>query len=115
MIYLHKKSNLIMFHPKIYTVESVTSGHPDKVCDQISDAILDECLKHDPKSRVAVESFGGHGFLVIGGEITSNAKVNYKKIAENIYKEIGYRDKLKIAVNVSRQSPDIAQGVDTGG
>ncbi|MBI2591207.1 MAG: methionine adenosyltransferase [Candidatus Brennerbacteria bacterium] len=104
-----------MFHPKTYTVESVTNGHPDKVCDQISDAILDECLKQDSKSRVAVESFGGHGFLVIGGEVTTNAKVNYKKIAENVYREIGYRDNLKIAVNVSQQSPDIAQGVDTGG
>lgn len=104
-----------MLHLKTYTVESVTSGHPDKICDQISDAILDECLKQDPKSRVAVESFGGHGFLVIGGEVTTNAKINYKKIAENVYRGIGYKDKLKIVVNVSQQSPDIAQGVDTGG
>ncbi len=100
---------------KIYTVESVTSGHPDKVCDQISDAILDECLKNDPKSRVAVESFGGHGLLVIGGEITTNSKVDFEKIARNVYKNIGYKDDLKIDCNIAYQSPDIAQGVDTGG
>ncbi len=98
-----------------YTVESVTSGHPDKVCDQISDAILDACLKQDPKSRVAVETFGSHGHLVLGGEITTEAKVNYKKIAENVYKKIGYGKKLDIQVFIVEQSPDIAQGVDTGG
>ncbi len=100
---------------KIYTVESVTSGHPDKVCDQISDAILDECLKGDPKSRVAVENFGGHGLLVIGGEITTNSEVDFEKIARDVYREIGYKDDLKINCNVVCQSPDIAQGVDTGG
>ena len=67
----------MVFTPKIYTVESVTSGHPDKICDQISDAVLDECLRQDPRSRVAVETFGGHGLLVVCGEVTSNAKVNY--------------------------------------
>lgn len=100
---------------KIYTVESVTSGHPDKVCDQISDVILDECLTQDPKSRVAVESFGGHNLLVIGGEITTKAKVDFEKIAKNIYKNIGYEDDLKIITNITYQSPDIAQGVDKGG
>ncbi len=105
-----------MFHtPKIYTVESVTSGHPDKVCDEISDAILDECLRQDPKSRVAVEVFGGHGLLVVGGEVTTTAKVNYEEIARRVYRDIGYTDDLKVIVNVSEQSPDIAQGVDTGG
>lgn len=93
----------------------MTSGHPDKVCDQISDAILDECLRQDPKSRVAVESFGGHGMLVIGGEITSGAKVNFEEIAREVYKNIGYTQELKIIANVVQQSPDIAQGVDTGG
>lgn len=98
-----------------YTVESVTCGHPDKVCDQISDAILDACLKQDPKSRVAVETFGSHGHLVLGGEITTKAKVNYKKIASDVYKKIGYTKKLDIQVFIVEQSPDIAQGVDTGG
>jgi S-adenosylmethionine synthetase len=105
----------MIYKSKMHTVESVTSGHPDKICDQISDAILDACLAKDPNSRVAVESFGGHGFLVIGGEVTTKAKVNFKKIAEKVYREIGYRDKLKVKVNVVCQSPDIAQGVDTGG
>jgi len=100
---------------KVYTVESVTSGHPDKMCDQISDAILDECLAQDPKSRVAIESFGGHNLLLIGGEITTSANVDFKKIAENVYRKIGYQDDLKIIINVTSQSPDIAQGVDTGG
>jgi len=104
-----------MFTPKTYTVESVTSGHPDKVCDQISDACLDACLAQDPKSRVAVEAFGGHGFLIIGGEVTSNAKVDYEAIARKVYKDIGYNQDLKIMVNVVQQSPDISQGVNTGG
>jgi S-adenosylmethionine synthetase len=104
-----------MFVPKTYTVESVTSGHPDKVCDQISDAILDACLEQDPKSRVAVESFGGHGFVVIGGEVTTNAKVDYEAIAKKVYQDIGYKQELKFLINICQQSPDIAQGVDTGG
>ncbi len=104
-----------IYSPKIYTVESVTSGHPDKVCDQISDAVLDECLRQDPKSRVAVESFGSHGTLVMGGEVTTNAKVGYENIARNVYKNIGYDDNLKIITRVVEQSPDIAMGVDTGG
>lgn len=102
-------------HNDNYTVESVTNGHPDKVCDQISDAILDACLAQDPKSRVAVECFGGHGSLVIGGEITTLAKVDYEKIAREVYKDIGYTDNLEISVNIVTQSPDIAMGVDTGG
>lgn len=101
--------------PKIYTVESVTSGHPDKICDQISDAILDECLRQDIKSRVAIETFGCHGILIIGGELTANAKVNFKKIARQVYRDIGYKDNLKIITNVIQQSPDIAQGVNNGG
>lgn len=105
-----------MFHtPKIYTVESVTSGHPDKVCDEISDAVLDECLRQDPKSRVAIETFGSHGLLVVGGEVTTSAKVDYEAIARRVYRDIGYTDELKIIVNVIEQSPDIAQGVDVGG
>ncbi|MEK7190358.1 MAG: methionine adenosyltransferase [Patescibacteria group bacterium] len=102
-------------HNNNYTVESVTSGHPDKICDQISDAILDAYLAIDPKSRVAVETFGGHGKLVIGGEVTSKGKVDYVKIARDVYRDIGYNDELEISAHIVTQSPDIALGVDTGG
>jgi S-adenosylmethionine synthetase len=102
-------------HNNNYTVESVTSGHPDKICDQISDAILDAYLALDPKSRVAVETFGGHGNLVIGGEVTSGGKVDYVQIARDVYKNIGYDDKLEISAHIVTQSPDIAMGVNTGG
>lgn len=104
-----------MFTPKIYTVESVTSGHPDKICDQISDAVLDACLKDDPESRVAIETFGAHGLLVIGGELTTKTEVNYSSIADKVYRDIGHEDNLEIITRVVKQSPDIAQGVDNGG
>ncbi len=100
---------------KTYTVESVTSGHPDKICDQISDAILDECLRQDPMSRVAVETFGSHGHLIIGGEVTTTANVPYENIGRKLYRDIGYTNKLNVQVFISEQSPDIAQGVNTGG
>jgi S-adenosylmethionine synthetase len=106
---------MINFIPKTHTVESVTSGHPDKVCDQISDAILDECLKQDSKSRVAAEVMGSHGLLVIGGEVTTRAKFNAEKIARDLYSKIGYKENLKIISHIVEQSPDIAQGVNTGG
>jgi len=99
----------------LYTAESVTSGHPDKICDQISDAILDEYLRQDPASRVAVETFGSHGLLVIGGEVTSSGQVDAGKIAAKVYKDIGHEDNLEIQANIVQQSPDIAQGVDAGG
>ncbi len=105
----------MLYIPKFYTVESVTCGHPDKVCDQISDSVLDECLRQDPGSRVAIESFGCHGLLVVGGELTTNAKVNFKKLALDLYRKTGYKDPIKIITQVVQQSPDIAQGVDTGG
>ncbi|MFA6160590.1 MAG: methionine adenosyltransferase [Patescibacteria group bacterium] len=104
-----------MFLPSTYTVESVTSGHPDKVCDQISDAILDTYLTQDPKSRVAVESFGAHGLLVLGGEVTSSGKIDAEQVARRVYKDIGYDDELNVITNIVQQSPDISQGVDTGG
>ncbi|MGD0523254.1 MAG: methionine adenosyltransferase [Candidatus Microgenomates bacterium] len=104
-----------MLNFKTYTVESVTSGHPDKICDQVSDAILDECLRQDPQSRVAIESFGSHGLFVIGGEVTTKAKFDAGKIAQSVYRKIGHKDKLRIITNIVRQSPDIAMGVDTGG
>jgi S-adenosylmethionine synthetase len=105
----------MIINQKTYAVESVTSGHPDKVCDQISDAILDACLAQDPNSRVAVESFGGHGLLVVGGEVTTTATVDYQAIAEKVYRDIGYTQELKFVINIVQQSPDIAMGVDTGG
>lgn len=105
----------MIYLPRIYTVESVTAGHPDKVCDQISDAVLDECLRQDPTSRVAIESFGSHGLVVVGGEVTTKARVDYEKIAREVYRNLGYKDDLKVITHVAEQSPDIAQGVDTGG
>lgn len=104
-----------MHYNKHYTVESVTSGHPDKVCDQISDAILDACLALDPLSRVAAEAFGGHGLLVIGGEITTTAEIDPLEIGRRVYKDIGYDDELDAISRLVQQSRDIAQGVDTGG
>ncbi|MEX1068600.1 MAG: methionine adenosyltransferase [Patescibacteria group bacterium] len=100
---------------KNHTVESVTSGHPDKICDQVSDAILDACLEQDPTSRVAIECLGAHGLFVIGGEVTTGANFDAEKIAHDLYREIGYEDELKIVTNIVKQSSDIAQGVDTGG
>jgi S-adenosylmethionine synthetase len=99
----------------MYTVESVTSGHPDKICDQISDAVLDACLKEDPHSRVAIETFGCHGLLVVGGELTTNANIDSEKIARNVYKDIGYNENLEILTRIEKQSPDIAMGVDNQG
>ena len=98
-----------------YTTESVTAGHPDKVCDQISDAILDAALAGDPKSRVAIEVVGSHGAMFIAGEIKTNTSLDFEKIARKVYTDIGYEDNLEIAVRVAKQSSDIAQGVDTGG
>ncbi len=97
------------------TAEAVSRGHVDKVCDQISDAILDEHLKIDPESRVAVETAGGHGKLFIVGEVTSKARLDYQGIARRVYKEIGYNDEIIVEERVVAQSPDISQGVDTGG
>jgi len=102
------------------TAESVAKGHPDKICDQISDAILDACLSHDPDSRVAVETMGGHGKIAIMGEITSKYNLSdgvIQKIAQcvlvtNHY--LNYED-YTIDVNIVKQSPDIAMGVDNGG
>lgn len=98
-----------------YTVESVTSGHPDKMCDQISDSVLDAFLAQDAYSRVAVETFGSHGLLVVGGEVTSKGSVDAAKISRAFYRDVGYKDDLQIMTNIVRQSPDIAQGVDNGG
>lgn len=95
--------------------ESVTAQHPDKVCDQISDAILDDCLKQDPMSRVAIEVMGGHGIVTITGELTTKAFCYMDRIAKKVYRDLGYQDEIGVQVNVVSQSPDIAQGVNTGG
>jgi S-adenosylmethionine synthetase len=97
------------------TAEYVSPGHPDKVCDQISDAILDEFLSQDPDSRVAVESMGGHGQVFVTGEVTSQGKVDVEAIVQKVYTDIGYKDKLQVHSNIVLQSPNIAAGVDNGG
>lgn len=101
--------------PNLYSVESVTSGHPDKVCDQVSDAVLDACLRQDPRSRVAVECFGAAGLFVVGGEVTTSAVVDYEAIARATIRAIGYDEPARVVVSVVSQSPDIALGVDAGG
>lgn len=107
---------------KLFTSESVSEGHPDKVCDQIADAILDATLALDPKAHVAAEVFATKEFVLIGGEITAKAAPNYERIARDVLREIGYTDPnlgigadtCAIEVRVNTQSPDIAQGVDRG-
>jgi len=94
----------------LYTAESVTPQHPDKVCDRISDAILDECLKQDPESRVAIETLGGHGIITVCGELTTNAYVDIREIVKGI---VG--NKYGIQINIEKQSHQISKGVDTGG
>lgn len=97
------------------TAESVTPSHPDKVCDQISDAILDACLAQDPNSRCAIETMGGHGIITITGELTTNANINVREIAKNVYRDLGYRDSIGVTVNVVKQSVEIGKGVDNEG
>ncbi len=109
-----------MKHLNLFTSESVSEGHPDKVADQIADSILDECLKGDPNSRVACEVFVTKNFVLIGGEITSKAKPDYKQIVKNVLTDIGYTKKeygfsaeeVEVEVRVQQQSSDIAMGVD---
>jgi S-adenosylmethionine synthetase len=94
----------------IYIAESVTPYHPDKICDRISDAILDECLRQDPMSRVAVETMGGHGEIFLTGEITTKAEVDYEQVALKVYGR-----PAKVYTHITTQSPEISQGVNTGG
>ena len=106
----------------LFTSESVSEGHPDKMCDQISDAILDAHLSGDPNSRVACEALTKTGMIVVAGEITSTAKVSYNEIAREVVRDIGYTDSAMgfdgntcaIISAVERQSPDISQGVTEG-
>jgi len=105
----------------LFTSESVTEGHPDKVADQISDSVLDAILAQDPKSRVACETLVTTGLALIAGEITTKAQVNYPEVVRNTIKDIGYTDAgmgfdshtCAVMVTLDKQSPDIAMGVDT--
>ena len=107
----------------LFTSESVTEGHPDKIADHISDAILDAILAQDPKARVACETLVTTGLAVVAGEITTTAKVNYKQIIRETIEEIGYNNAefgydsntCSVIDAIGTQSPDISQGVDTGG
>ena len=106
-----------------FTSESVTEGHPDKLCDLISDTILDECLKQDKNSRVAIETFASKNLINIAGQLTTKAEIDAETIARNVLKEIGYDNEntdidyrtCKIETNITKQSEDIAMGVDIGG
>ena len=100
---------------KIITSESVFRGHPDKVCDQISDVILDECLKQDKNSRVAIETAIKQHQVYLLGEITTKANLDYDKIVREKLNEIGYKSSFEIIKNITIQSPDIAKGVDLDG
>ncbi|MGQ0644935.1 MAG: methionine adenosyltransferase [Elusimicrobiota bacterium] len=107
----------------VFTSESVTEGHPDKVCDQISDAVLDAVLKDDPMGRVACETFVSVGLIVVGGEITTKTYVEISDLARDVVRDIGYTHSkygfnystCAVINTIGRQSPDISQGVDTGG
>lgn len=108
---------------KFISAESVAPGHPDKLCDQISDAVLDEVLKQDPNGRVACETFVTMGLIIVGGEITTTAFVDIHKLVRDVLKDIGYSDPkygfdyhtCAILNAIHTQSPDISQGVDAGG
>ncbi len=113
---------MVKNHDYFFTSESVSEGHPDKICDQVSDAILDAILEQDPKARVAVETLVKTGLVVIAGEVTTTATVDYTAVARQKIKEIGYTDgdlgfdykSCGIILAVEEQSPDIAMGVDEG-
>lgn len=102
---------------KLYSNEIVFRGHPDKVCDQISDAILDACLKQDETSRCGIEVIGGKGKIFITGEVTTKANIDVEAIAKRVLADIGYTTDYEIIDNIGKQSPDIALGTndDVGG
>lgn len=114
-------SNTFMSSPKLmFTSESVTEGHPDKICDQVSDAVLDACLEQDPRSRVACETAVKTGYVMLLGEITTNAQFNYDELVRKVVNDIGYDSSEKgfdgsscgVLVAIAKQSGDIAMGVD---
>jgi S-adenosylmethionine synthetase len=114
-------TNTFMNSPRLlFTSESVTEGHPDKLCDQLSDAVLDACLEQDPLSRVACETAAKTGFVILLGEITTRAHINFDELARKVITEIGYDSSEKgfdgnscgVQVAISHQSSDIAMGVD---
>ena len=106
-----------------FTSESVTEGHPDKLCDYISDSILDACLEQDENSRVAVETFAANNNITVAGQLTTKANINVEEIVRNTIKEIGFDNAdvdmdyrtCNINIDIAKQSPDIAMGVDVGG
>src|SRR4051794_3773232 len=106
----------------LFSSESVTEGHPDKLCDQVSDAILDGCLAVDPQSRVACETVAKTGFVLVAGEITTKAQLDFQRIVRGVVRDIGFTssqvgfdaDTCAVMVAIEQQSPDIAQGVDRG-
>ena len=97
---------------KLYSNEIVFRGHPDKVCDQISSAILDECLKQDENSRCGIETLGGKGKIFISGEVSTRADYDVEEIAKRVLRDIGYPDDYEIIDNIGKQSPDIALGTN---
>ena len=100
---------------RLYSNEIVFRGHPDKVCDQISDALVDEYIKGDKNSRCAIEVMGGKGKIFITGEVTSKAKVDVESVVRKVLNDVLYEGDYEIVNNLGMQSPDIALGVDTGG
>jgi S-adenosylmethionine synthetase len=98
----------------IRTAECVSPMHPDKMCDRISDTLLDLHLRHDPYSRVAIETAGGNGLVYVTGEVTSEYKVTQEEI-ENVVREVTTDENIAVIINLNQQSPEIAQGVDEGG
>ena len=97
------------------TAEAVSIAHPDKVCDQISDAVLDACLTQDPNTRAAIEVVGGHGELWVVGELSTKAEIDIASIAKAMYRTCGYIDDIAVRVTVVRQSEEIGHGVDKEG
>ena len=100
---------------RLFTSEAVSIGHPDHVCDMISDRVLDECLKQDKNARVACETMAKDEFIIVSGEISTTANINIEQIAKDTVKRIGYEYTPRVINLISKQSPDIAQGVDIGG
>lgn len=106
---------MLLFRTMLKTVEIPLAGHPDKVCDQIVEALLDEYLRRDPKSRVSLKACGSHGMLMIGGTVDSKADFDASAIAKKVYSDIGYADDIEPFVNIERPSEDMARRIVGGG